>query len=112
MLSSLYSYGALAYVGGGFRKRGLHNILEPAAFGLPILIGPEFSNFIEAIRFVEQKFAFPVRSASEAQQIFSELTGDPLRLSQLTASIRSFLQQQSGASETVLQYIESRKWLE
>lgn len=59
MLSSLYRYGALAYVGGGF-KEGLHNILEPAAWGIPVLFGPELKEFPEAQELVSVGGGFTV----------------------------------------------------
>lgn len=111
LLSRIYAYGALSYVGGGFRKRGLHNILEPAAFGLPVLIGPEYRNFVEAIRFVQEKYAFPVNNAGEAASVIHKLTADPAQRQALRHSIRSFMQQQTGAAEKVIQFIDDRQWL-
>jgi len=52
MLSSLYQYGTIAYIGGGFGK-GIHNILEPATFGLPVFFGPNYQKFKEAVDLIE-----------------------------------------------------------
>lgn len=49
LLTKIYSYAEIAYVGGGFGTPGIHNILEPATFGVPIIIGPNFSHFAEAV---------------------------------------------------------------
>ena len=53
MLSSLYSYGTIAYVGGGMGTKGLHNILEPAYFSKPIIIGKNYRGFDEAEKMIE-----------------------------------------------------------
>lgn len=63
-LSNAYSYGKIAYVGGGFTGK-LHNILEPAVFGLPILIGPKHSRFPEAELFINEGIAFSVKTELE-----------------------------------------------
>jgi len=52
ILTKIYSYADIAYVGGGFGTAGLHNILEPATFGIPIIIGPNFEKFSEAVALV------------------------------------------------------------
>jgi 3-deoxy-D-manno-octulosonic-acid transferase len=111
MLSRLYAYGDFAYVGGGFRKRGLHNILEPAAFGLPVLIGPEYDNFVEAIRFIQEKYAYAVTSARQAEERIRELTSDAARWNECRGAIRTFMQQHTGAAEKVIQHIETKGWL-
>jgi 3-deoxy-D-manno-octulosonic-acid transferase len=59
LLSKLYKYGSLAYIGGGFNA-GIHNILEPAAFGLPVLFGPRHGKFREAVELISKGGAFPV----------------------------------------------------
>ena len=64
MLSSLYAYGNLAWVGGGF-GRGIHNILEPATFGIPVFFGPNYKKFQEAVDLVRLKGAFVINSYEE-----------------------------------------------
>jgi len=59
-LNSLYQFGTIAYIGGGFNKAGLHNTLEPATFGLPLIFGPNYSKFAEAKIFVKQEGAFSI----------------------------------------------------
>ncbi|BAV94430.1 3-deoxy-D-manno-octulosonic acid transferase [Ichthyobacterium seriolicida] len=62
MLSAVYKYGDISYIGGGLEKRELHNIMEPAAFGLPIIIGKNYHNFLEAVKMVEENAAFPIEN--------------------------------------------------
>ena len=73
ILTKVYSYGAVAYVGGGFGTSGVHNILEPAAYGIPIIIGPNFNKFREAIDLVEQKACQSIRDREEFVNEFRKL---------------------------------------
>jgi 3-deoxy-D-manno-octulosonic-acid transferase len=52
ILTKIYSYADIAFVGGGFGNPGVHNLLEPATFGVPIIIGPNYSHFAEATALV------------------------------------------------------------
>ncbi|MFM2146287.1 MAG: hypothetical protein RL732_1123 [Bacteroidota bacterium] len=108
LLSQLYAYGTLAYVGGGFMKRGLHNILEPAVFGLPVFFGPEYSNFVEAMQFVQKGFAFPITTDAELSSLFFRFQHDPQRYLELSGQIRAFMQQNIGATERVVTAIRNQ----
>jgi len=72
MLSSLYKYGNIAYVGGAF-KQGLHNILEPISFGLPVVFGPEYKKFPEAFEFITCGGAFPIADSTMLSNKVHEL---------------------------------------
>lgn len=72
MLSSLYKYGNIAYVGGGF-KQGLHNILEPISFGLPVVFGPDYKKFPEAFDFIACGGAFSIADATLLSNKVSDL---------------------------------------
>jgi 3-deoxy-D-manno-octulosonic-acid transferase len=72
MLSSLYKYGNIAYVGGAF-KQGLHNILEPLSFGLPVVFGPQYKKFPEALDFIACGGAFSIADASSLQSVVNQL---------------------------------------
>lgn len=63
-LSYLYRFGSLAYIGGGF-GRGIHNILEAATYGLPVIFGPQYHKFSEAVQLVSLQGAFPVNDSDE-----------------------------------------------
>jgi 3-deoxy-D-manno-octulosonic-acid transferase len=65
ILTKIYSYASVAYVGGGFTKTGVHNVLEPATFGIPILIGPNYHKFNEAVDLVKNKACFVVDNTKE-----------------------------------------------
>lgn len=93
MLNTLYRYGQFAYIGGGFGK-GIHNTLEPAAFGLPIVFGPRYHKFEEARVFVASSGAITVRDAAD-----------------LCAALEKWgkIEERKLASEAVLAYLNSRK---
>jgi len=76
ILSKVYSYADLAYVGGGFGTSGLHNILEPAAFGIPIVIGPNHSKFPEAIAMIHMGGCIAVKDKTEMEETLSSLVYD------------------------------------
>jgi 3-deoxy-D-manno-octulosonic-acid transferase len=72
MLSSLYKYGNIAYVGGAF-KQGLHNILEPLSFGLPVVFGPQYEKFPEALDFITYGTAFSITDSTMLTEKMREL---------------------------------------
>jgi 3-deoxy-D-manno-octulosonic-acid transferase len=102
MLSSLYRYGALACIGGGFHRSGIHNVLEPAVFGLPVIMGPEYEKFTEAVQMVHRSFAFPVKDEQEFSEKLNTLIADPAGLSALQNLIREFVKERTGATEAIL----------
>ena len=76
LLSSCYQYGQIAYVGGGMGTKGLHNILEPAAAGIPIVIGKNYDRFPEAVELVQKGGIVSISSQQEAKQEFLSLVHD------------------------------------
>ncbi len=106
ILSSLYRYGLLAYVGGGFGK-GIHNILEAATYGLPVIFGPNHRKFREACQLADAGAAFPVASRSELRTALEHLLGnerDRIRASRLA---QDYVKQNQGATRLILQKIFS-----
>lgn len=73
ILTKIYSYADVAYVGGGFGTAGLHNILEPAAFGVPIIIGPNHQKFPEAVALVHMGGCIAVKDKKEMEEALSSL---------------------------------------
>ncbi|MHC0445996.1 3-deoxy-D-manno-octulosonic acid transferase [Flavobacterium sp. 3-218] len=105
ILTKIYSYGTIAYVGGGFGNPGIHNILEPATFGIPIVIGPNYSNFAEAIALVEIGGCTPITTSKELKEIFDRLLNDPSFLKEKSEICRSFIQDNKGATDTIIKLI-------
>lgn len=105
MLSALYQYGRLAYIGGGF-KTGLHNTLEPIAFGLPVLFGPKYHKFEEARYLVREGGGFVVTQKEELSQTFQQLQ-QPEAYTRAAAKALGYITQNQGATQKVLRWIES-----
>lgn len=100
MLSSVYQYGTVALIGGGFGK-GIHNILEAAAFGLPVMFGPNYKKFEEAKELVHLRGAFVVGNATDLQNIIQLLTHSPAGL-MAQATAKRYIQHHVGATKTIL----------
>ena len=98
VLSSLYAKANLAFVGGAFTT-GVHNIMEPAAFGLPTFFGPRFRNYATAIRFVEDKLAYSVQDAEELRLSMMPLLKEPDKAKELGLQARNLLEQEAGAAK-------------
>ncbi|GAB3535205.1 glycosyltransferase N-terminal domain-containing protein [Pontibacter brevis] len=105
MLSSLYSYGTYAYVGGAFGK-GLHNTLEAAVFGLPLFFGPRYEKFQEAKELVELECAFPVSNAEELLQAFEKVHTSPVFRQRITENEKRYVKQQAGATAKIMADIQ------
>ena len=104
LLSSLYQYGAIAMVGGGFGK-GIHNTLEPAAFGIPVLFGPVYQNFNEAVNLIKQGAAFSFNNEEELFSIFNKLK-DFQSLEKAGAASRSFILANTGGTGKIFSWLE------
>ena len=104
LLTKIYSYADIAYVGGAF-KTGLHNTLEPAVFGIPVVIGPEFQKFQEAVDLVNQKGVLTVSNKDTYTTVINTLiNSDKHRLA--TGKInRNYIHQQAGATTKILNYL-------
>jgi len=100
MLSSLYQYGTIAFIGGGFGK-GIHNILEAATFGLPVIFGPNFHKFAEAKELIKLGGAFSVMDVSEYEKTM-DLLSDEQVLKTASQISRMYVQGRIGATEKIL----------
>jgi 3-deoxy-D-manno-octulosonic-acid transferase len=105
LLTRIYSYADIAYVGGGFAT-GLHNTLEPAVFGIPVLIGPEYHRFREATDLVDKKGLLVVRNISDFDQVVARLLAEP-GFRQRTGQVNSrYISENKGASVVIMNYLQ------
>ena len=100
-LSYLYRYGTLAYIGGGFGK-GIHNILEAATYGLPVIFGPEYRKFSEAVELAAQGAAFPIGTESELLLTIRQQLENPELLKTTSQIASDFVSMRVGATSTIL----------
>jgi 3-deoxy-D-manno-octulosonic-acid transferase len=105
MLSSIYRYGEIAYVGGGFLKGGIHNTLEPAVFGLPVLFGPVYKKFVEAVELVENDFGFPIQNAEDCKKVLKKLIEVKLILLEKQKVLRKYMNAHTGAKDKMLEWL-------
>ncbi len=104
MLSALYKYGDIAYIGGAF-KQGLHNILEPLSFGLPVVFGPHYKRFPEAISFIEAEGAFSISDTNTLSLKIKEISA-PNVLENIKKSNSTLIAQHIGATKKITQSIQ------
>lgn len=109
MLSSLYQYGDFAFIGGGF-KNGLHNILEPAVFGMPIFFGnKKYKKFNEALLLIDAGGAFPVQRQDDFSYTFLHLFLETKKHQEISKKVADFVQENRGATKKILESVSNLK---
>jgi 3-deoxy-D-manno-octulosonic-acid transferase len=104
-LTKIYSYADIAYVGGGFGNPGVHNILEPATFGVPIIIGPNYSHFAEATALVHQEGCLSISNQKELNEALDNLIYNEEIRHEKGHICATFVQMNKGATEIILNTI-------
>jgi len=104
VLSRTYRYGTIAYVGGGFND-GIHNTLEAAVYGLPILFGPNYEKFKEARDLIEVYGAECILDQSSFNKSLTDLTSDDDLRSKMAESSKKYVQENRGATRKFLEYL-------
>jgi 3-deoxy-D-manno-octulosonic-acid transferase len=110
MLSRLYHYAAITYIGGGFNK-GIHNTLEAAVHGKPVLFGPNYKKFKEAIGLIETSGGVCVNSSTELTSQLKRLLTNKNVLESSSKNSFDFVKQNKGATEKILYYINANRLL-
>jgi len=108
-LSNLYQYCHVAYIGGGFGK-GIHNILEAVTFGKPVIFGPNYKNFPEAVDLVEKGGAFSFQNETELLSLTKNFTSLDTAYKKCVAICTNYISTNKGATEKIMQTI-SRQFL-
>ncbi len=104
LLSSLYQYSNIAYIGGGFGV-GIHNILEAATFGMPIVFGPNFDKFKEAIDLTSEGGAFSITNYGELKRIFDRLTSDQILLKNASEISQNYVAKNVGSTKFIIKKV-------
>ena len=107
ILSSVYRYADIAYIGGGFGV-GIHNILEAAVYGIPVVFGPNYHKFKEAIDLVAEGGAFTVKEYSEVEILFNKLLSDKEYYTATATKSAKFVQERVGATPLIMEQIFER----
>ena len=105
ILTKIYSYADIAYVGGGFGNPGVHNILEPATFGVPIVIGPNFSHFAEAKALVANGGCISIANQNQLYEAFENLIRNEDIRHEKGNICSTFVQMNKNATQIILKQI-------
>jgi 3-deoxy-D-manno-octulosonic-acid transferase len=105
MLSSLYQYGDIAYIGGGFGA-GIHNTLEAAAFGLPVIFGPEYSKFKEAKDLVSLQAGFSISNEAELKNVTNNLVNNQTFYNDARQKATNYVKEHTGATAIIVDLIK------
>lgn len=100
ILSSLYRYGAIAYVGGGFGS-GIHNVPEAAVYGLPVIFGPRHEKFKEAVELNACGGGFAISDAHQCHEVLDKLLSDPAALQAAGTAASDYIKSHTGATEQI-----------
>lgn len=105
ILTKIYSYADIAFVGGGFGNPGVHNLLEPATFGVPIIVGPNYSHFAEATALVNMGGCVSVSNKAELNAALKDLITDANFRSEKGHICSTFVQMNKGATNIILKNV-------
>jgi len=100
LLSSVYKYASIAVIGGGFGK-GIHNILEAATWGIPVMFGPNYNRFREAVQLIKHGGAYSFTSYDDFRTILDRFINEDNFLEKSGKSSFSFIKKNLGASEII-----------
>lgn len=111
MLSQLYRYADITYIGGGFGESGIHNTLEAAVYGKPVVFGPEYEKFAEAVGLIENDAAFSVNNALELESCLETLLKNENLLQKSSSAARHYVYSKKGATSQIINYIAENRLL-
>jgi len=111
MLSRLYHYASITYVGGGFGADGVHNVLEAAVYGKPVIFGPEYKKYAEAIGLVESGGGIPIKNALELESVLNLLWEQEDVLKTKGIASKKFVFANAGASKKIIQFVQENRLL-
>ncbi len=110
MLSRLYHYATICYIGGGF-SNGIHNILEAAVHGKPLVFGPAFYKFQEAVDLLELGGAETVESAIELEKVIGQWLNNPVEMAERGKVSADYVSERAGATKKIIRYIQENRLL-
>lgn len=111
MLSRLYQYSTVAYVGGGFSKSGIHNILEAAVWGKPVLFGPNHHKYIEAENLISAGGGKSFINKEELAKFLQQYFTDPVHYKKAAEAAEEFIEANKGATDKIISYIQENRLL-
>lgn len=111
LLSRLYRYATISYVGGGFTKDGIHNILEAAVWGKAVIFGPNYKKYREAGELIEAGGGFSVPNAAEFKNLAGQLLNNEQHLQAASLKAKNYVLANTGATKRIIQVIQEKRLL-
>ena len=106
MLSKLYEFATVAYIGGGFNDSGIHNILEAAVYGKPIVFGQEYEKFNEAVDLVQLGAAFSIENVLALETLLIKLLNNKAANEAASIISKNYVLEKQGATQNILEYLK------
>lgn len=104
LLSAIYRYGQVAYIGGGFGK-GIHNTLEAATYGIPVVFGPRYQKFKEARDLISRGGGFSIRNYDTLFTLMEKLRNSPEYLNQTGNAAAAYVKSMCGATDVIMKEV-------
>ena len=112
MLSRLYKYAHITYVGGGFNKSGIHNVLEAAVYNKPVITGPNHKKFMEAVQLIKSGGAFVIQNEREMIDCINKLLYNVSGNYEKAGSASGdYVRRNAGAAQKIIQFIQEKRLL-
>jgi 3-deoxy-D-manno-octulosonic-acid transferase len=115
MLSRLYQYAHIAYIGGGLRTMGVHNVLEAAVFSKPVVFGPYYEKYTEAKGLVDSGgasyFTDESKDGKALKELIAKLLSDSERYNRQARAAGDFVRSHTGATDKIIQFIQEKRLL-
>ena len=111
MLSRLYKYATVTYIGGGFGADGVHNVLEAAVYGKPVVFGPVYEKFDEAIGLVKAEGGISIDGPVKLETILNTLLNDEAERNRRGEAAKQYVLENAGASKKIIQFIQEKRLL-
>ena len=107
ILTKIYAVADVAYVGGGYTKSGIHNVLEPATFGVPVVIGPNFKKFREAKDLVNLGGVVSTSDQVSVNAILKKFSEEDVFRKERGEIALNYIKQSLGASDKIMNYLKT-----
>lgn len=111
MLSSLYRYGKICFIGGGFGSDGVHNVLEAAVYGRPLIHGPEYRKYAEAVQLVVLGASFEVNTALDVEETVFDFLNNRQKYDAAAIAAHRYVQENKGASDEIVRWLYKKRLL-
>lgn len=111
ILSQLYQYATIAFIGGGFTSQGIHNTIEAAIFGKPVVFGPVYDKYLEAVELIETGGAATVETILTLEESFNAILQNKEKQDKMGKAAKNFVAAKAGATQKILHYIQANRLL-